>query len=297
MTAETRRSREVVRDAYENRLNEHWEAKQHDDINLLLGEMDGLYHHHYAVGDFDRTVLDAPAAERQRLILREMHRMESEQVALVLDGLGRPRPGARLLDAGSGRGGTSFVVHDRLGCRVDGVNFCEHHLDFSRELARRRGCADDVRFHYANMVSTPFADDSFQYVVTNETTMYVDLFEAFAEFARLLEPGGRYVLVTWCANDAVAAPGTSPEVEAIDDHYVCRIHPRSTYFRALAANGLVPSTVRDLTSEAIPYWELRAHSELSTGVEQPFLDGYRSNRLNYLVVVAEKAMTPEQGTT
>jgi geranyl diphosphate 2-C-methyltransferase len=285
-----------VRDDYETRLNDHWEAKQNDDINLLLGEMDGLYHHHYAVGDFDRSVLTAPLDRRQQLILREMHRMESEQVPLILDGLGEVPPGARLLDAGSGRGGTSFMVHDRFGCRVDGVNFCEHQLAFSRELAQRRGCADTVRFHYANMVSAPFADASYQYVVTNETTMYVDLFEAFAEYARLLEPGGRYVLVTWCENDAAAAPGTSPEINAIDTHYVCHIHRRSTYFRALAANGLVPSSVRDLTAEAIPYFELRFHSDLRTGVEKPFLDGYRLNRLNYLVIVAEKARTTGQAT-
>ncbi|MFE8910872.1 SAM-dependent methyltransferase [Streptomyces globisporus] len=294
MTPVPSRSRDVVRDDYENQLNDHWEDKQNDPINLLLGKMDGLYHHHYAVGDFDRSVLTAPPDRRQQLILNEMHRMESEQVDLILDGLGDAPPGARLLDAGSGRGGTSFMIHDRLGCHVDGVNFCEHHLAFSRKLAQQRGCADNVRFHYANMVSTPFADASFRYVVTNETTMYVDLFEAFTEFARLLQPGGRYVLVTWCENDAAAAPGTSPEINAIDTHYVSRIHRRSTYFRALAASGLVPSTVRDLTREAIPYWELRSCSALSTGVEQPFLDGYRRNRLNYLVVVAEKARTKKQ---
>ncbi|MFF7802257.1 SAM-dependent methyltransferase [Streptomyces olivaceus] len=283
------RSSQVVRDDYEAQLSDHWEAKQNDDINLLLGEMDGFYHHHYAVGDFDRGVLTAPPGRRQQLILNEMHRMESEQVALIHDGLGEVPPGARVLDAGSGRGGTSFMLHDRWGCRVDGVNFCEHHLDFSRELARRKGCADSVRFHYANMVATSFPDASFQYLVTNETTMYVDLFEAFTEFARLLEPGGRYVLVTWCENDAAEAPGTSPEIGAIDSHYVCRIHRRSTYFRALAASGLIPSAVRDLTAEAMPYWELRSHSDLSTGVEKAFLDGYRRNRLNYLVIVAEKA--------
>ncbi|MEW2546241.1 methyltransferase domain-containing protein [Streptomyces sp. NPDC047002] len=294
MTPEPTRVPDAVRNDYEHRLNSHWEAKQADDINLLLGEMDGLYHHHYAVGDFDRTVLTAPPERRQQLILREMHRMESEQVALILDSLGEPPAGARLLDAGSGRGGTSFMVHDRFGCSVDGVNFCEHHLAFSRELATRRGCADRVRFHYANMAATPFADESFQYVVTNETTMYVDLFETFAEFARILAPGGRYVLVTWCENDAATAAGTSPEVKTIDSHYVCRIHPRSTYFRALAASGLVPSAVHDLTTEAIPYWELRRHCDLSTGVETPFLDGYRGNRLNYLVIVAEKALTRDQ---
>jgi geranyl diphosphate 2-C-methyltransferase len=278
--------RAVVRTDYEQDLREHWENKTNDPINLLLGEADGLYHHHFAAADFNHGILRASEPERERLILKEMHRLETEQVDLIIDALGDVAPGGRVMDGGSGRGGTSFMIHDRFGCRVDGVNFCEHHITFAERLAQRRGCADKVAFHYANMAETPFGDGTFDAVVTNETTMYVDLFEAFAEFARVLRPGGRYVLVTWCQNDAVAA--TSPEVDAIDEHYVCHIHRRGAYFAALAKAGLAPSRVLDLTAEAIPYWELRSHSALNTGVEAPFLNGYRENRLNYLVIAAEK---------
>ncbi|MGW6333065.1 SAM-dependent methyltransferase [Nocardia rhamnosiphila] len=281
-------SLQVDRNGYESDLKKHWDDKQSDDINLLLGETDGLFHHHYAVGDFNRKILSAPAEEREALVLKEMHRLESEQVRLITDLLDGLSPSARVMDAGSGRGGTSFVVHDRFGCRVDGVNFCEHHIAFAEELAARRGCGDKVAFHYANMAVTPFADETFDAVYCNETTMYVDLFEAFAEFARLLKPGGRFVLVTWCQNDAVTL--TSPEIEAIDEHYVCHIHTRGTYLRALAANGLIPSRVDDLTADAVPYWELRLNSELKTGVEPYFLDAYRNNHLNYLVIASEKAV-------
>ncbi|MFE2044589.1 SAM-dependent methyltransferase [Streptomyces sp. NPDC059477] len=290
MDLQTDAAQNVIRDDYEHRLHQHWAEKQNDPINLLLGEEDGLYHHHFATGDFDRSILDAPAEQRDRLILAEMHRMENDQVNLILDRLGPVPARARVLDAGSGRGGTSFAIHDTFGCAVDGVNFCTHHIDFARRLAERRGAAASVRFTYANMVATPFPDASFQYVVTNETTMYVDLFEAFREFARLLEPGGRYVLATWCANDAVALD--TPEVKAIDEHYVCHIHPRSTYFEALAASGLAPIEVTDFTQDAIPYWELRNHCDLRTGVETPFLDGHRSNTLNYLTITAERVLTP-----
>ncbi|GAA3560232.1 methyltransferase domain-containing protein [Nonomuraea rosea] len=283
----------LVRNAYEGELNEHWEAKTHDDINLLLGAEDGLYHHHYAVGDFDRMILAAPPAVREQLILTEMHRLETEQVNLITDGLGRVPATARVMDAGSGRGGTSFMIHQRFGCQVEGVNFCSHHHEFAQELAIRHGCQDQVGFNLANMVDTPFSDGSFDYIVSNETTMYVDLDEAFAEFARLLRPGGRYVLVTWCRNDAVAE--TSPDVEAIDEHYVCHIHRRSTYLRALLEHDLIPSTVADLTTEAIPYWELRTASQLATGVEAPFLNAYRMNQMNYLVIVAERKPSTADG--
>lgn len=35
--------------------------------------------------------------------------------------LGQLTPTDRILDAGSGRGGTCFLTHQRWGCQVDGV--------------------------------------------------------------------------------------------------------------------------------------------------------------------------------
>ncbi|MGS2810303.1 hypothetical protein [Nocardia sp. MW-W600-9] len=43
-----------------------------------------------------------------------------------------------------------------------------------------------------------------------------------------------------------------------------------------------------LTPDTIPYWELRTHSELATGVEQPFLTAYREGSFQYLMIVADK---------
>ena len=42
------------------------------------------------------------------------------------------------------------------------------------------------------------------------------------------------------------------------------------------------------TEEAIPYWELRDQSGLRTGVEEPFLKGYREGSIDYLVIASER---------
>ncbi|WP_225830822.1 cyclopropane-fatty-acyl-phospholipid synthase family protein [Streptomyces sp. NK08204] len=276
----------VVRNAYERELKAHWDAKTTDEINLLLGAEDGLYHHHYAVGDFDRSVLTAPPQIREERILRELHRMESAQVGLLTDALGEVPAGWRGMDAGSGRGGTSFMIAERYGCRMDGVNFCTHQVEFAKGVAQKHGWDKKVDFHVANMVQTPFQDRTFDFAVSNETTMYVDLHELFGELQRLLRPGGRYIATTWCRNDAKEDRCEASRL--IDEHYVCRMHKRSTYFEALAANGLVPYRVTRHTEEAIPYWELRNHSELRTGVENAFLEGYRERSLDYLLIAAER---------
>jgi geranyl diphosphate 2-C-methyltransferase len=274
----------VLRTAYQQSVAAYWNAER-DPVNLRLGEVDGFYHHHYGVGDYDASVLEAPAGLRDQAIIAEMHRLESAQADLLLDQFGTVQPTDRLLDAGSGRGGSSFMVNQRFGCEVDGVSISEAQVQFANDQAAQRGVADRVRFHYLNMLDTGFAPGSRQVIWNNESTMYVDLHELYREFARLLRGGGRYVCITGCYNDVTG--GRSKAVSQIDQHYTCNIHRRSEYFRALAANDFVPITVIDLTPDTIPYWELRAQSSVATGVEDPFLTAYREGSFHYLLIVAD----------
>lgn len=287
MTTEaTRRETSVLRTPYQQSVADYWNTNQQDPVNLRLGEIDGLYHHHYGVGDYDPSVLEGPEHDRQERINAELHRLETAQADLLLDHLGDLTPGDAVLDAGSGRGGTSIMANRRFGCQVDGVSISEYQVGFANEQARSRGVADRVRFHFRNMLDTGFETGSRRAVWTNETTMYVDLFELYAEFARLLPFGGRYVCITGCSNDVTG--GRSKAVSRIDEHYTCNIHPRSAYFKALSANGLVPINVVDLTSATIPYWELRSASAVATGVEDPFLTAYREGSFHYLLIVADR---------
>jgi geranyl diphosphate 2-C-methyltransferase len=179
------------------------------------------------------------------------------------------------------------MANQRFGCQVDGVTISETQVEFANAQARQRGVADRVRFHFRNMLDTGFEAGSRQGIWTNETTMYVDLYQLFGEFARLLRYGGRYVCITGCYNDVTG--GRSKAVSQIDQHYTCDIHPRSDYFKALAANDFVPINVVDLTALTIPYWELRAKSPVATGIEGPFLTAYREGSFHYLLIAADYA--------
>ncbi|MFI6366969.1 geranyl diphosphate 2-C-methyltransferase [Nocardia sp. NPDC050630] len=277
----------VLRTSYQKAVAEYWNNNPNDDrVNTKLGEVDGLFHHHYGIGEPDQAALAGPADSREERLVKELHRLETAQASLLLDHLGDIRPGDRLMDGGSGRGGTSFMANQRFGCQVDGVTISEYQVGFANDQAAHRGVADKVRFHFRNMLDTGFDSGSMRGIWTNETTMYVDLGELFEEFSRLLEPGGRYVCITGCSNDVNG--GRSASVSWIDAHYGCMIHPRSEYFRALADHNLVPVNVIDLTAATIPYWELRTESELATGVEKPFLTAYKEGSFQYLLIAADK---------
>jgi geranyl diphosphate 2-C-methyltransferase len=275
----------VLRSAYQRSIAEYWNNEK-NPVNIRLGEVDGLYHHHYGIGDYDQAVLDVPVELRDQAIIAELHRLETAQADILLDHLGDIGPDDRLLDAGSGRGGTSLMANLRFGCQMDGVSISETQVAFANDQARQRGVADRVRFHFRNMLDTGFDSGAMRGIWTNETTMYVDLHQLYGEFARLIAPGGRYVCITGCYNDVTG--GRSRAVSQIDQHYICNIHPRSEYFKALAANGFVPINVIDLTAATIPYWELRAQSSLATGIESPFLTAYREGSFHYLLIAADR---------
>ncbi|SEP20450.1 geranyl diphosphate 2-C-methyltransferase [Amycolatopsis saalfeldensis] len=276
---------EVLRTEYQKSVASYWN-KEKDPVNLRLGDVDGLYHHHYGIGEVDQSVLEGPEETRDERMIAEMHRLETAQAEVLLDHLGDVSPGDRLLDAGCGRGGSSIMANQRFGCQVDGVSISQKQVDFANGQAEARGVEDQVRYHFRNMLDTGFETGSRRAIWNNESTMYVDLFELFAEHARQLEFGGRYVTITGCYNDVTG--GRSKAVAQIDQHYTCNIHPRSAYFKAMTANNMVPISVVDLTAQTIPYWELRAKSSVATGIEGPFLTAYREGSFHYLLIAADR---------
>ncbi|MEV0376039.1 methyltransferase domain-containing protein, partial [Streptomyces sp. NPDC050636] len=194
----------VLRTAYQKAVADYWNAER-DPVNLRLGDVDGLYHHHYGIGDYDPSVLEGAQETRDERIIEELHRLESAQADVLLDHLGLVAPDQRLLDAGCGRGGTSIMANARFGCQVDGVSISQSQVDFANDQARKRGVDDKVRYHFRNMLDTDFPTGAFQGIWNNESTMYVDLNKLFAEHARQLAYGGRYVTITGCG--AARFPG------------------------------------------------------------------------------------------
>ncbi|MDX3106369.1 geranyl diphosphate 2-C-methyltransferase [Nonomuraea angiospora] len=275
----------VLSTYYQHSVADYWNTEK-NPVNLRLGEIDGIYHHHYGVGEVDWSVLEGPEDTREKRIIEELHRLEHAQADLLISQLGALRPEHRVMDAGCGRGGSSLLVNRRYGCQVDGVSISESQVAFANEQAEKRGVSDKVRFHFRNMLDTGFEPGSFQAIWNNESTMYVELSLLFAAHARLLSRGGRYVCITGCYNDAYGLP--SRAVSQINAHYICDIHPRSTYFKEMAANRLVPIDVIDLTAATIPYWELRAKTHLATGIEQAFLEAYKDGSFQYLLIAADR---------
>ncbi|MCX5205729.1 methyltransferase domain-containing protein [Streptomyces sp. NBC_00237] len=271
--------------AYQHTIADYWNAEK-NAVNHELGAVDNLFHHHYGIGPVKwENITDD--SSRHDSVVQELHRLETEQGAYLISQLGALTSESRILDAGCGRGATSIMAAERFGCTADGITLSAAQAKDANSSAAARGVSDRARYQVANMLQAPFADGSFDAIWNNESTMYVELGLLFAEYQRLLKPGGRYVTITGCINDGYGR--ASRAVSMINAQYACDVHRRSEYFKQMTANRLVPVAVTDLTQATLPYWKLRATDpELTTGVEEHFIDAYETGAFQYLMIAADR---------
>ncbi|MEU8513520.1 geranyl diphosphate 2-C-methyltransferase [Kitasatospora sp. NPDC048722] len=271
---------------YQGDIARYWDHEARP-VNLRLGDVDGLYHHHYGIGAIDESAIGDPEdSEREKKVIAELHRLESAQTDVLLDNLGAIAPDHTLVDAGCGRGGSMVMAHQRFGCKVQGLTLSTQQAEFGNNRARELGIGDFVRSHVHNMLDMPFETGSVAGSWNNESSMYVDLHDLFAEHSRVLSVGGRYVTITGCWNPRYGQP--SKYVSQINAHFECNIHSRREYLRAMADNRLVPQAVIDLTPDTLPYWELRATTSLVTGIEEAFINSYKDGSFQYVLIAADR---------
>jgi arsenite methyltransferase len=107
--------------------------------------------------------------------------------------LGRLEPGERVLDLGSGAGTDSLVAAQMVGPggSVTGIDMTPEMLAKARAAAAEMGAAN-VEFVEADAERLPFADESFDVVISNGVIdLLPDKDAVFAGLFRVLAPGGR----------------------------------------------------------------------------------------------------------
>ncbi|MEU8778910.1 SAM-dependent methyltransferase, partial [Streptomyces sp. NPDC048606] len=84
---------------YQGDIARYWDHEARP-VNLRLGDVDGLYHHHYGIGDVDHAALgDASDGDYEKRLIAELHRLESAQAEVLLDHLGPIKRDDTLVDA------------------------------------------------------------------------------------------------------------------------------------------------------------------------------------------------------
>jgi SAM-dependent methyltransferase len=108
----------------------------------------------------------------------------------------------RVLDVGSGIGGTSRCLAREFGCRVTGIDLTDEYCRAAEMLSARIGLADLVEYRRGDATNLPFPDASFDIVWTEHAAMNIpDKPRLYQEMHRVLKPGG-----TLAIYDILAGP-------------------------------------------------------------------------------------------
>lgn len=179
----------------------------------------------------------------------------------------------RVLDAGCGVGGSSRHIARKFadvgGVEVTGVSLSDRQVASARARTTRAGLSDSVSFEVANAMELPFPDDHFDVVWSMESGEHMPDKEAFlAEMGRVLKPGGRMVMATWCHRDVDAVRGPLSKSEKYHLKLLCHNYclprwvPVATYEDAAHKLGFTKVETDDWTTATLPFWPAVVKSAL-----------------------------------
>jgi sarcosine/dimethylglycine N-methyltransferase len=149
-------------------------------------------------------------------MLEDFHSLGRLATAALID-LAEVGADDRVLDAGTGIGGTARLIAAQRGARVMAVDLASEYCDIARWLNDAVGLGDTIEVLAADVTDLPFDDGSFDVVFSQHVQMNVaDKRRLYAEARRVLAPGGRLAL--WDVTAGTGGPlhfpvpwATSPE--------------------------------------------------------------------------------------
>ena len=162
----------------------------------------------------------------------------------------------RVLDVGCGIGGTTrWLASERPSWTVTGISISGEQIRRATELALERG-VHNCDFRCCDAMQMPFPDNSFDVVWSCESAEHMPDKALFVkECIRVLKPGGRLVLATWCEKDGCL---TANDQTRLDFLYKEWCHPKfasiSQYAQIMKNLNLTNVRSTDWTTETIASW-------------------------------------------
>jgi tocopherol O-methyltransferase len=161
----------------------------YDESSYLWEQVWGEHMHHGYYGEDGQTQVNKPQ-EAQRILIEKI---------LQWSAVESPKD---ILDVGCGIGGSTLYLSNKYRAKATGITLSTVQAARADARAKTAGLSDYVDFQVADALSMPFANDSFDLVWSLESGEHMPDKEQFLrECYRVLKPGGRLILATWCHRD------------------------------------------------------------------------------------------------
>lgn len=173
----------------------------------------------------------------------------------------------QVLDMGCGVGGSSRLLAKLFDAEVVGLTLSPVQAANAEKYTQQAGLQDQVKFRVQDMMTLTEADGQFDLIWSMESAEHIaDKKELLQLFYKLLKPGGKFLMVTWCHRDT--PPILSDSEEKLLQH-VCDLYHLPPWISIAAYNELTKETgfknvkTGDWSQSVSPFWRAVIRSAFS----------------------------------
>ncbi|WP_428407826.1 SAM-dependent methyltransferase [Hyphococcus sp.] len=180
-----------------------------------------------------------------RRSIKEASRETVLHMARRLRGL---KPGARVLDIGSGYGGGARVLAREFGAHVTCLNLSEKENDRNRALTKEQGLDDRITVLEGSFEDIPEKDGTFDIVWSQDAILHAgDRGRVLDEVARVLKKGGEFIFTDPMQADALTDTAVLKPI--YDRIHLTSLASFGFYRRELEQRGFREIAIEDLTNQ------------------------------------------------
>lgn len=180
-----------------------------------------------------------------RRSIKEASRETVLHMARRLRGL---KPGARVLDIGSGYGGAARVLAGDFGADVTCLNLSEKENDRNRALTKEQGLADKITVVEGSFEDIPAEDAEFDIVWSQDAILHAgDRRKVLDEVARVLKKGGEFIFTDPMQADTLTDASVLQPI--YDRIHLSSLASFAFYRRELEGRGFREIAIEDFTGQ------------------------------------------------
>ena len=175
-----------------------------------------------------------------------------------------------ILDVGSGIGGSSLYLAEKFDCKVTGITLSQVQVSRAEQRAKEANLSDQAQFRLANALEMPFDDNQFDVVWSLESGEHMpDKQKFLQECYRVLKPGGKLMMATWChrRTNALAGKLTDAENRHLEKIYQVYCLPYvisiPEYLQIVQSCDFKDIKIDDWSTAVAPFWDIVIDSALT----------------------------------
>ncbi len=202
-------------------------------------------------------------------IERRQAQIDLIEELLLWIGVTVDNPPQNIIDVGCGIGGSTIYLAKKFDANATGITLSPVQASRAKERGKEQDLEKRVGFQVANALEMPFADNSFDLVWSLESGEHMpDKTKFLQECYRVLQPGGKIILATWCHRETSVLGALTPdEIKHLQEIYRVYCLPYvialSEYQEIAKSCGFQNIKADDWSMEVAPFWNVVIDSTFS----------------------------------